>query len=51
MDQRQRFAPTGLTVEFVGEGQKDNAICANVLNGDIQLLYISPESLLNNKKY
>ena len=49
MDQRQKFAPTGLTVEFVGEAQKDDAMCTSV--GDVQLLYISPESLLNNKKY
>ena len=27
MDQRQKFVPTGLTVEFVGEAQKDDAVC------------------------
>jgi len=51
MDQSQRFVPTGLTVGFVGEAQKDNEICTNILNGDVQLVYISPESLLNTKKY
>ena len=51
MDQRQQFAPTGLTVEFVGEAQKDIETCSRVVNGDVQLVYISPESLLNTKKY
>lgn len=51
MDQRQRFAPAGLSVEFVGEAQNDMDACASVLNGDVQLVYISPESLLNNKQY
>ena len=44
MDQRQKFVPKGLRVEFVGEAQKDDAVCINVLNGDVQLVYISPES-------
>ena len=43
--------PTGLTVEFVGEAQKDDTVCTNVLNGDVQLVYISSESLLHNKRY
>ena len=51
MDQWQKFVPTGLTVEFVGEAQKDDAVCIIVLNGNVQLVYISPESLLNNKRY
>ena len=36
----------GLTVEFVGEAQKDNEASVKVINWDI---YISPESLLNTK--
>ena len=51
MDQRQRFAPAGLAVEFVGEAQTDMEACASVVNGDIQLVYNSPESLLNSKQY
>ena len=51
MDQRQKFSPTGLAVEFVGEAQKGNATCINILNENIHLLYISQESLLDNKKY
>jgi len=37
---------TGLSVEFVGEAQKDDEASAKVINGNI---YISPESLLNTK--
>ena len=48
MDQRQRFVLTGSTVEFVGEAQKDDEASAKVINKDI---YISPESLLNTKRY
>ena len=51
MDQRQKFVPTGLRVEFVGEAQMDDVVCINALNSDVQLVYISPESLLNNKRY
>jgi len=51
MDQRHRFSPAGLSVEFVGEAQKDDKACTRVINGVVQLVYISPESLLNNKRY
>ena len=34
-----------------GEAQIDQAIIQKVLDGDLQLLFISPESLLNNKKF
>ena len=34
-------------MEFVGEVQKDDKASSIVNNGDIQLVYISPESLLN----
>ena len=42
---------TGLSVEFVGEAQKDDEASAKVINGDIQLVYITPKSLLNTKRY
>jgi len=38
-------------VEFVGEAQTDEAATINVLNGSVQLVYISPESLLLNRRY
>lgn len=49
LDQRQRFTPTGLSVDFVGEAQTDNDVRSRVVNGDVQLVYISPESILNTK--
>ena len=51
MDQRQKIANRGLSVEFVGEAQTDDGAIRRVLNGDIQLVYISPESLLENRLY
>ena len=48
MDQRQKFSCYGLATEFVGEAQQDPNAIARVKEGKIQLLYISPESLLIN---
>ena len=48
MDQRQKFSPTGLKVEFVGEAQTDEDCVKAILGGNVQLVYISPESLINN---
>lgn len=50
IDQKEKFIQRGLKVEFVG-GQSDELSVAAVLNGDIQLMYISPECLLLNRKY
>ena len=41
----------GIRAEFVGEAQTDHTVVDRVLLGDLQLLYISPENLLNNKSY
>ena len=51
IDQKEKFVQRGLRVEFVGEAQKEKNATTVVLNGDIQLVYISPESLLLNCKY
>lgn len=48
IDQKEKFSETGISVEFVGEAQDNNAAIAAVLNGQIQLVYISPENLLKN---
>jgi len=37
-----------ITVEFVEKAQKDEEAVLSVLNGRVQLVYISPESLLGN---
>ena len=51
MDQRQKFSRYGLATEFVGEAQQDLYAIARVKEGKIQLLYISPESLLTNHQW
>ena len=51
LDQKERFICTGLTVEFVGSAQDDGDATEAVLSGKVQLVYISPESVLNNKKF
>ena len=51
MDQQQKFTERGIKAEFVGEAQTDKAVIARVLRGDLQLLYISPENLLNNNNF
>ena len=51
IDQRQKFTLKGLSVEFVGEAQTDDSSIKAVLQGRIQLVYLSPESLLNNHSF
>ena len=51
MDQRDKFTRRGITTDFVGEMQTDQAVIKRVLNGNIQLVYISPEALLLNPMY
>lgn len=50
MDQKQSFQKKGLNVEFVGKAQNDENVIGAVLGGEVQMVFISPESLLNNKK-
>ena len=40
-----KFAPRGLKVDFVGEHQSDPLAKQNVLQGNVQLVYITPENL------
>jgi bloom syndrome protein len=51
MDQKEKFSLKGITTDFVGEDQMDEDVISKVLNGEIQLLYISPESLICNRLY
>ena len=48
LDQKQKFSEKGLSVEYIGEAQKDIDALSAVMQGKIQLVYISPESLLWN---
>jgi len=51
IDQREKFKQKGIRVEFVGEAQTDDQVTQDAINGNIQLLYISPENLLKNKQF
>lgn len=51
MDQCAKFASKGLTAEFVGEAQIDQSVARRVLQGEVQLLYISPENMIRNARY
>lgn len=51
LDQKARFSPKGLNVEFVGEAQDDPQARKAVVDGLSQLVFISPESLIENMVY
>ena len=51
MDQRAKFSPKGIMTEFVEEDQHDDNAIKRVTKGDVQLLFISPESLITNAVY
>ena len=46
MDQVRKYSAQGLATQFVGEAQEDWSVTARVLDGENQLLYLSPEALL-----
>ena len=47
LDQREKFQSKGLTAECI----EDNQVVADVLNVKIQLVFISPESIVANSRY
>lgn len=51
MDQRSKFLLRGINSEFVGYVQASDQVMEAVINGQVQLVYISPESLLKNCRY
>lgn len=51
MDQKEKFTSLSLRVEFVGRVQTDKTASRRVINGEVQLVYISPENILCNPKY
>ena len=46
LDQVTKFTSKGMKAAFVGSGQEERAVYDSVLNGDMQLVYFSPESPL-----
>ena len=51
MEQRAKYTAKGLCSEFVGELQQDVESMVNIRKGLVQLLFISPESLLSNPQW
>ena len=51
MDQKAKLKQMGICAEFVGEAQDSKEAKARVITGEFQLIFKSPESLLNNKSY
>ena len=51
MDQKQKFVKKGIQAEFVGQAQENTTVTSAVVKGEIQLVYISPESLLCNAMF
>ena len=51
MEQRNKFMLRVIAAEFVDELQQDIDAMESVKSGKIQLLFISPESLLNNLQW
>ena len=51
MEQRAKYTMQGVCSEFVGELQQDIEAMTNVQKGLVQLLFISPESLLSNPQW
>jgi len=50
-EQAQRFSEAGIKSGFIGEAQKDSVIQSKVLNGELDLVFISPENIICNSRY
>ena len=51
IEQKAKFVAAGINAEFVGEAQKDPAAWKQVIDGQVQLIYISPENIICNSRY
>lgn len=51
MEQRTKFSVRGLWSNFIGQIQQDVQSLFDVQKGQVQLLYVSPESLLCNPQW
>lgn len=51
MDQTAKLQSAGSSVNFVGEAQSDKTASQQVINGETQLVFISPENIICNIKY
>lgn len=49
--QADKFTAMGLRVGYIGEGQHDSSVSEGVLKGRYQLVFISPENIVNDTPY
>lgn len=49
LDQQDKFVRQGVIAEYLGESQKDRMAEKRVLQGKCQLVFITPEGLLDNE--
>jgi bloom syndrome protein len=50
IDFRDKFVPLGVSAEFLGEFQTDADVLKQVVDGQHQLVFISPKNLLDSPK-
>ena len=51
IDQKDKLKSRGVNAEFVGEAQTDFSVKEKVVQGKIELVFISPENILCNSSY
>ena len=51
IDQKEKFKAKGIIAGFVGEAQTDYSVKDKVIQGKIELVFISPENILCNSSY
>lgn len=51
IDQCEKFKSLGMSADYVGEAQEDKLAMQRVISGEVQLVFISPEAIINNPKY
>ena len=51
VEQKAKFVAAGINTDFVGKAQKDPAARKQVIDGQVQLIYISPENIICNSEY
>lgn len=51
VDQCEKFKSLGMSADYVGEAQEDKLAMQRVISGEVQLVFISPEAIINNPKY
>ena len=51
MDKCANFIERGICADFIGEAQTSKDAIKRILNGHVQLVFATPESLVENERY